>query len=266
MINIVVSLNPKLCIRNLFGIAPRQSLKESKMQIRYKIQSIFVLFLCLLFILPVVFAQNTDLLKSDIYSKLKCCPCRESFDKCTCPEAKEMKAYIDALLESGASKEDIFYKVAKKFSLNTILDTQMKAEVEKRLIEDAGKKRPQFSFDSSVFNFGEVSKKQGKVSKIFKFTNKGSVPLIIKSMKTSCPCASVSLKVNKVKSPYFGTEGSPGDWQSEIKPQESGELELMVDFASAHVQTGKLIRDASLISNDPVYPEVTVRVEAEVKD
>ena len=241
-------------------------LKESRMQIRYKIQSIFVLFLCLLFILPVVFAQNNDGLKSEVYSKLKCCACQVSFDKCSCPEAKEMKAYIDALLENGMRKEEIFYKVAKRFSLNTILDAQTKTEVEKRLIEEVGKERPQLSFDSTIFNFGEVSKKQGKVSKIFKFTNKGNAPLIIKSMKTSCPCASVSLKVNKTKSPYFGTEGSPRDWQSEIKPQESGELGLMVDLASPHVKIGKLIRDASLISNDPVYPEVAVRVEAEVKD
>ncbi len=236
------------------------------MQIRYKIQSIFISFLCLLFILPAVFAQNTDALKSDIYSKLKCCACQVSFDECSCPEAKEMKAYIEALLASGAGTEDILYKVAKKFSPDTILDAQMKTGIEKRLIEEAGKKRPQLSFDSTSFNFGEVSKKQGKVSKIFKFTNKGNVPLIIKKLKTSCPCASVSLRTNKSKSPYFGTEGSPRDWQSEIKPGESGELELMVDLASPHVKIGRVIRNASVISNDPVYPEILVRVEAEAKD
>ena len=236
------------------------------MQAYQKMRFIILFFVCLIFFSQALFAQNNYGLKSEVYSKLKCCPCQESFDKCGCPEAKEMRAYIDALLENGMRKEEIFYKVAKRFSLNTILDVQTKTEVEKRLIEEVGKERPQLSFDSTIFNFGEVSKKQGKVSKIFKFTNKGNLPLIIKSMKTSCPCASVSLKVNKTKSPYFGTEGSPRDWQSKVKPQESGELEFMVDLASSHVKTGRLIRDASLISNDPVYPEVTVRVEAEVKD
>lgn len=236
------------------------------MQIRYKIQSIFLLFLCLLFILPVVFAQSTDALKSDIYSKLKCCSCQVSFDRCICAEAKEMKAYIDALLENGMRKEEIFYKVAKKFSLNTISDARVKAEVEKRLVKEAGEKRPQLSLDPASFNFGKVSKKQGKVGKIFKVANKGNAPLVIKSLKTSCPCANVSLKINETKSPYFGTEGSPKAWQSEIKPQESGELELTVDLASSHVKTGRLIRDVSIISNDPVYPEVTARVEAEVRD
>jgi len=236
------------------------------MQIRYKIKPIFLLFLCLLFILPVVFAQNTDTLKSDIYSKLKCCSCRVSFDKCGCPEAKEMKAYIDALLESGASREDIFYKTAKKFSLKTIQDEQLRQNIEKKLIQEAGKNRPQIFLEPASFDFGSVNKRQGKISKTFKLSNKGNSPLVIKNIKTSCPCASVSLKVNKTKSPYFGTEGSPGDWQSEIKPGKSGELELIVDLASPHVKTGRLTRDASLISNDPVYPEVSVRVEAEVKD
>lgn len=204
--------------------------------------------------------------RGDIYSKLKCCACYVSFDKCACPEAKEMKAYIDALLESGITKEEIFYKAAKKFSLNAILDIQIKAEIEKRLIKETGKKRPQIIIEPPSFNFGEVSKKQGKVSKIFRLSNKGNSPLIIKKLKTFCPCASVSLKANKAKSPYFGTEGSPQDWQVEIRPQEKTELEVIVDLASPHIKPGKLIRDTSVTSNDPLYPEITVRVEAEVRD
>ncbi len=236
------------------------------MQIRCKIQSIFISFLCLLFILPVVFAQNTDALKSDIYSKLKCCSCQVSFDKCTCPEAKEMKAYIDALLENGVTREDIFYKVAKKFSLNTIMDPQIKQEAERRLIKEAGEKRPQITLDSTSFDFGKKSKKDGKISQIFKFSNKGNSSLVITNIKTSCPCATVSLKVNKKKTPYFGTEGSPKDWRIEVKPGENGEIELMIDLASQYVKPGKLIREASIFSSDPVYPELKVKVEAEVND
>jgi hypothetical protein len=112
------------------------------MQIRYKVQPIFISFLCVLCILSGVFAQNTDALKSDIYSGLKCCNCRESFATCVCPEAKEMKVYIDALLENSISKKEIFYKVAKKFSPDTILDAQTKVEIEVRLIDEAGQKQP----------------------------------------------------------------------------------------------------------------------------
>ncbi|MCM8796678.1 MAG: DUF1573 domain-containing protein [Candidatus Omnitrophica bacterium] len=148
--------------------------------------------------------------------------------------------------------------------MDTIWDAQIKTAIEKRLIIEAGDKRPQISFDATVFNFGQVSKKQGKISETFRLSNKGDSPLIIRSLKTSCPCASVSLKVNKTKSPFFGPEGSPRDWQAEIKPQQTAELELMVDLDSVYVRPGKLIRDASVISNDPIYPETIVKVEAEV--
>ncbi len=236
------------------------------MRISHKVYSVILSSICLVSFSQITFAQNTPGIKSEIYSELKCCACEVSFDKCGCPEAKEMKAYIDALLESGLQKEEIFYKVAKKFMLNTILDKQIKSKIEKRLIREVGETRPQIIIKPTSFNFGQVSKRQGKISKNFKLFNNGNSPLIIKNIKTSCPCATVSLKVNKNKSPYFGTDGSPRDWQLEIKPREAGELELMVDFASSHVKTGKLIRDATIISNDPLYPEVTVRVEAEVND
>jgi len=237
------------------------------MRNHYKIAGVILSLVTLIFLFQnIIFAQDRGDLKSEIYAKLKCCPCKDSFTQCTCPEAKGMKAYIDALLDSGVSKEDIFYKVAKKFSLNTILDQQIKIEVEKIIIKEAGEKRPQITIEPTSFDLGRVTKKQGKISRIFKLSNKGNSNLSIKHIKTSCPCASVSLAVGKNKSAFFSTEGSPKDWQSQIIPGQSAELELMVDLASPHVKPGKLIRDASLISNDPVYPEVTVRVEAEVKD
>jgi len=203
------------------------------MKIRYKAQLVILLLVCLMFFSGAALAQNNDALKSDIYSKLKCCTCGDSFDKCTCTEAKEMKTYIDTLIDGGLGKEEIFDKVVKKFSLNTILDAQTRAEVEKRLIKEAGDKRPQIILTSSSFDLGRVSKKKGKAGRVFRVLNKGNAPLVIKQIKTSCPCSTVSLKVDKSKSPYFGTEGSPKDWQSEIKPKQTGELELIVDFASS---------------------------------
>jgi hypothetical protein len=37
-----------------------------------------------------------------------------------------------------------------------------------------------------------------------------------------------------------------------------------VDLAIWNVKPGKLIRDTTIISNDPLYPETIVRVQAEV--
>ena len=236
------------------------------MRVYGRVNAVVLCILSLIFLSQFAFAQGSDAVKSDIYSKLKCCSCKESFQKCTCPEVKEMKAYIAALLESEVSRDDIFYKIAKKFSLNTVIDLKIRQDLESRLIKEAGDKYPKIVLTSDFFDFGQVTKKQGKLSKKFNLTNRGNATLIIKNIKTSCLCASVSLKANKNKSQYFGTAGAPGDWQVEISPGESGILELSIDLASPYVKAGKMTRDASIISNDIIYPDVSVRVEAEVKD
>lgn len=237
------------------------------MKVYHKIFLIIVTCVCMIFFSRGIFARNTDDLKSDIYHKLRDRRCSDMIlAECNCPDAREMKAYIDALIEVGVSKEDIFYKVAKKFSINTILDEKIKADVEKRLVKEAGEKYPRIALEPTAFDFGQVSRKQGRIGKTFKLSNKGNSSLIIKHIRTSCPCTVVSLNLDKNKSPYFGTAGTPKEWQAEIKPGETGELEVVLDLTDPHVKTGRLIREALIISNDPVYPEVTGRIEAEVKD
>ncbi len=229
-----------------------------------KITLIFIT--TLLFFLTPSFGQSTIDLKSEFYSKLKCCSCKESFDKCTCSEAKEMKAYIDALLENDTSKEDIFFRVAKKYSINTIIDPQIRKTVEQRLIREAGGKRPQIVLEAASFDFGNLSKKQGKVSKIFKVYSKGNTDLVITNLRVSCSCVAVSLRVGKNKSPYFGTSGVQGGWKEIIKPGASGELEVVLDLNHSSMGMGKQIRDLFIESNDPVYPQKTFRVEVTVKE
>ncbi len=236
------------------------------MQSFQKVRFIIAFLVMTVFFTQALFAQNNDDLKSELYSKLKCCVCQLSFDKCTCPEAKEMKAYIDALLESGMAKEEIFYKVARKFSLNTILDAQMKAKVEQKFIKEAGDKRPQIIVEPAYFNFGKLSKKQGKVSKIFKLYNKGNTTLIINNVRVSCGCVSASLKVGKNKSPYFGIDGARSGWQGLIAPAESGELEVVLDLTHESMGMGRQTREVFVSSNDPLYTQITVKVEVEVGD
>jgi hypothetical protein len=229
---------------------------------RFKSTIIF----CLVIFLFCLSLQADESLKSEIYSKIKCCACKEPFETCGCLEAKEMKGYLEALLDEGVSKEEIFYKLAKRFSLNVITDEAIKQVIEKRLIQETGQIRPKISLDSVFYDFGNVSKKQGQINKVFKLSNEGNAPLIIKGLKTSCPCAFVSLKANKNKSPYFGTVGTPPSWQVELPAGQGAELELMLDLASSHVKIGKIVRAAIIVSNDPLYPEQIVRVEVDVKE
>ena len=223
------------------------------------------IFVFLVFFSQVVFAQNVDAQKSDIYSKLRDYRCTEmSLDKCDCPAAKEMRAYIDALLEVGVAKEEIFYKVAKKFSPQVILDGQIKTEVEQRLIKDTGGKRAQIIFDPVSLDFGKVSKKQSKVSKIFKLYNKGNSDLVITNIRVSCGCVTVSLKTGKNKSLYFGVAGAGPGWQTVIEPGKSGELDVAMDLNHSSMGMGKQIRNVFVSNNDPLNPEASLKAEIEV--
>ena len=221
----------------------------------------------LILFFQIAFAQNSSTIKSKIYSNFRDRRCTTmTLDKCNCPEAREMKAYIDALIETGVNKEEIFYKVAKKFSLNTILDKQIKAKVEERLIKEAGGKIPQIVLEPASFNLGQVSKKQGKIVKVFKLYNKGTEKLIVTNIKVSCSCVTASLAVGNNKSPYFGTQGAPSGWQAALDPAKSGELEVVVDLSHSAITAGKLFREITITTNDIMNPEVTIKIEGEVKE
>ncbi|MFH1678036.1 MAG: DUF1573 domain-containing protein [Candidatus Omnitrophota bacterium] len=235
------------------------------MRVFYRISLIILFFVYLVTSSQFLYAQNIDGLKLEIYSKLRDRRCTTmTLEKCNCPDAREMKAYIDALIEAGINKDEIFYKVAKKFSPNTILDKQIKAQVEARLIKEAGGKRPQIVLEPSSINLGQVSKKQGKIEKVFKLYNKGTAKLIITNIKVSCSCVTTSLTVSKNKSPYFGTQGAPSGWQVVIEPGQSGELEVVVDLSHPAIAIGKLIRDINITNNDIINPEVTIRIKANI--
>lgn len=237
------------------------------MRLDYKIIGGFLFFLASMFFLKDTFAQQTLDLKSEIFPKLTDRRCMSMpLDKCSCPDAREMKAYIEALIETGAKKDDIFYKVAKKFSPLVILDKQLKAEMEKRVVREIGENRPQISLEVSFFDFGQVSKKQGSVKKTIAVYNKGTKDLIITDIKVSCSCTTVSLTVDKNKSPYFGMAGAGPGWQMVIEPDKTGELEVIFDAANSAVKIGKAARELSIISNDPLYSQVQLKLEAQVSE
>lgn len=235
------------------------------MRFERKTAGLILSFVVLMFSSRITFAQQTPDLKAEIYTKLTDRRCQVmSLDKCECPDARELKAYIEALIETGAKKDDIFYKVAKKFGPVVILDKEMKTAMEKRLEAEIGKDRPQISLENSSFDFGQVSKKQGSVKKSILVYNKGNQDLIIKDIKASCGCTTVSLKVNNNISPYFGVSGAGPGWQMVIEPGKSAELEIVFDAAHPGMKEGKVRRIVAIMSNDPIFSLVEVKFEVQV--
>lgn len=218
----------------------------------------------LLFCFGSSFAAGQVSLKKEIYSKLKCCACKESFETCVCPEARTMKAYIEALLDSGVKKDEIYYKVAKKFNLNIISDEAQRAAIRKRLISEAGEKRPQLIFAPLAINLGDIRKNKGIVKRTVKITNKGNQDLIINNIRVSCDCVKVSLTNKGEKSLDFGISGSPGGWSAIIGPNKEGVLDIKVDSNHSSIAEGKLFREVYISSNDPLYPQSNLKIEANV--
>lgn len=220
----------------------------------------------ILIILFVVFSSTIAFAgtKEDIYSKLKCCNCKKLFASCSCEHAKEMKAYIDALLEVELKEEEILMKIAKKFGLDKIIDSRSREVVEKKLIAEAGENRPEISIEPPSRNLGEVSKASGKLRFKVKVKNKGKGELKITDLKPSCPCTTIKLKKKKYMSPVFGTEGAKPGWEVSIKPEEVGELIIVVDLNHTSIHLGKMLRTVEVKSNDPLRPSITIEFEAQV--
>jgi hypothetical protein len=234
------------------------------MKYGYRIRRISLVSCCLLFFARVAFAQGNDSIKKEIYAQLTACGVLNAFEKAACPEAFQMRGYIDALLESGVQKDEILYKLVKKFTLNVIADRQVKETMEKRLGDELGKDRPQLFLEVDAFDFGEVSKKQGTVKKNITLYNKGNSDLVIKNLKAFCSCTTIALSVGKEKSTYFGREGAAAGWQMVIKPQKTGLLEIVLDVSDSTMPIGKISRAINIFTNDPIYPERPVRFEAKV--
>jgi hypothetical protein len=213
------------------------------------------------------FSQESDVLRAEIYSKISDSRCPTmTLEKCNCSEAQAMKAYIDAFLEVGSSREDIFYKVAKKYSVKVIRDESIRLSVEQRLIKESGGKYSKITLVPEVVNFGVKSRKDGEINSLVKLYNQGNSDLIITNLRVSCDCTTVSLKTDKISSPAFGMAGASSGWQAIIEPGNFGELEVVLDLSHKSMAAGKQIREIFIASNDIFNPQAGLRVEVEVQE
>ncbi|MBI4100725.1 DUF1573 domain-containing protein [Candidatus Microgenomates bacterium] len=89
------------------------------------------------------------------------------------------------------------------------------------------------------FEFGDVSMKNGVVTKTFILKNKTDRDLKVAKVETSCMCTEASIKVGDKESPYFGMPGhtSNPSWQTDIL--KNGEAFVTAKFdPNAHGPSG----------------------------
>lgn len=222
----------------------------------------------LLFVLVFIFAANYAFadIKTEIYAKLKSCPGKIPFADCNHPLAREIKGYIEAFLEVGLDEQGILIKVAKKYSLATIIDEKSRKEIERKLIEMAGPNRPEIFIRPLSYNLGKVSKRKGKLKLVIAVRNKGKAILTIYKLTTSCHCTTVRIRIKDTLSPAFTVEDTEPGWKVDLAPGEKGELIVITDLNHPHIRLGTMLRAVKIRSNDPVNSLLRVEFSAEITE
>ena len=104
----------------------------------------------------------------------------------------------------------------------------------------------EFINDERTYEFGTVSRKNARFTHDFKFVNKGSEPLVIHEVKTSCHCVSVDYP------------------RSPIMSGDEGIIHVKLDFESQ--PEGYVKRSAYIYNNSSNRPEVRLVFEGIIED
>lgn len=106
--------------------------------------------------------------------------------------------------------------------------------------QKASELKPIMTFETEVINYGTIKHNADGV-RYFKFTNEGSAPLVIKSVKGSCGCT------------------VPTKPEEPIMPGQTGEIK--VKYATNRV--GRFTKTVTIVSNATEKPKV-VKIKGEV--
>lgn len=127
---------------------------------------------------------------------------------------------------------------------------------------------PKIEIVPSEYDAGEVPINGGLVKKTFEVKNTGFSDLKIENIWTSCMCTKAVLKVGDKTSPEFGMPehgSNPAFWSEEIKPGETGQLEVIYDPAAHGPEgTGSVVRAIYLATNDPEKTKAEILFSANV--
>ncbi|MBL6668575.1 MAG: DUF1573 domain-containing protein [Flavobacteriaceae bacterium] len=101
---------------------------------------------------------------------------------------------------------------------------------------------PEITFESETIDYGEVAQNSDG-SRVFKFTNTGDAPLVIKNAKSSCGCT------------------VPKKPEGPIAPGESGEIVVRYDTKN---RVGQFRKTITLTTNIENQPMVALKIKGNV--
>lgn len=103
---------------------------------------------------------------------------------------------------------------------------------------------PSIALDRKIINLGNILE-GNKYDLAVKISNKGTKPLVINKIKSSCGCTTTKLS------------------KESLTPGEEVELKIELDTEG---RIGKMTRTISVLSDDPVQPEQIITIVCDVKE
>ncbi len=208
----------------------------------------------------------TSVSAKEIYPLFECPCCGKPIDTGCCGLALERQDYVDGLTQGQLSKDEIVMAYVKKYGLNSFINEEKQQEYREMLIEEAPADRPVISLIPSLFDFGDVSQKEGVVTVLFSIENKGENDLTINRLETSCGCTSASIIFQGKEGPIFNMPGHDINeqiegWRVTIAMGEKAQLKVYYDPDVHEDLRGIAIRTISVFSNDPIDFEKSVKIE-----
>ncbi len=203
----------------------------------------------------------------EYYSMFRCSCCDKSIEAECCGMAKQRKQYVDQLLIEGIADEEIIHQMVKKFGFDVLMDQSKEQEIRDYIKNKAPDNPPEIEIVKEYFNFGTIKQSDGIVTTTFDIKNSGDSDLIIENLDTSCMCTSASLIYENKEGPIFGMSmhgDNPKDFKISIPPGETAILKVYYD-PMAHGKQKQaeqsIVRTVTIISNDPIDFQKSVRIE-----
>jgi hypothetical protein len=116
---------------------------------------------------------------------------------------------------------------------------------------------------STEYDFGDVSLKKGIVKTAFLIKNTGKNPLEFFNITTSCGCTTAQVELTSGTSPTYTMPGhkEPEIWRGKLAPGENAKLIVYYDPSVHKDLVGAVTREIYVTTNDPVTPEMKIRIK-----
>ena len=114
-------------------------------------------------------------------------------------------------------------------------------------------------------DWGEIVMNAGNAEATFTIRSKGTTPLKLFNIITSCACTTAQLSNNGTDSPLFGMH-SKSDYVMELAPGEEATLKVVFDPAyHGPSGVGPIMRTVTIETNDPANPTLTYTLTGTVR-